>query len=132
MRRRHIFILAFLLLLSACQNKSVEITGILEYPVKGTYIFLDELRSNELITVDSVMLSSAGNFDFKRRLKNPSFYLLKINQNNFLTMLLEPGQKIKLTSHFDSLNYPVVVSGSKGTALMAEYNKNLRNTTTGI
>ena len=96
MRRRHIFILAFLLLLSACQNKSVEITGILEYPVKGTYIFLDELRSNELITVDSVMLSSAGNFDFKRRLKNPSFYLLKINQNNFLTMLLEPGQKIKL------------------------------------
>lgn len=128
MRRRHIFILAFLLLLSACQNKSVEITGILEYPVKGTYIFLDELRSNELITVDSVMLSSAGNFDFKRRLKNPSFYLLKINQNNFLTMLLEPGQKIKLTSHFDSLNYPVVVSGSKGTALMAEYNKNLRNT----
>lgn len=128
MRRRHIFILAFLLFLSACQNKSVEITGILEYPVKGTYIFLDELRSNELITVDSVMLSSAGNFDFKRRLKNPSFYLLKINQNNFLTMLLEPGQKIKLTSHFDSLNYPVVVSGSKGTALMAEYNKNLRNT----
>jgi len=128
MRRRHILILAFLISLTACNNKSVEITGILEYPVSGTYIFLDELRSDKLISVDSVMLSSNGSFDFKRKLKNPSFYLLKINQNNFLTMLLEPGQKIKLTSNFDSLNYPIVISGSKGTELMADYNKNLRNT----
>lgn len=43
-------------------------------------------------------------------------------------MLVEPGEKIKMTSHFDSLNYPVVVSGSKGTGLIADYNKNLLRT----
>lgn len=43
-------------------------------------------------------------------------------------MLLEPGQKIKMTSDFDSLNYPIAVIGSNGTKLMADYNKTMRKT----
>jgi thiol-disulfide isomerase/thioredoxin len=43
-------------------------------------------------------------------------------------MLLEPGEEIKMTSHFDSLNYPVVITGSKGTKLLADYNKAVLNT----
>ncbi len=113
---------------AGCRKNSVEISGILEYPVAGEYIFLDELKSNKLLTVDSTIISDDGSFDFKREVKYPSFYLLKINENNFLTMLLEPGEKIKFTSHHDSLNYPVVVLGSNGTKLMAEYNKTLRKT----
>jgi len=114
--------------LAGCRNKTAEISGILESPVPREYIFLQELKSNELSTVDSAMISENGSFDFKRVVKFPSFYLLKINQNNFLTMLVEPGEKIKMTSHNDSLNYPVAVLGSKGTKLMADYNKTLRKT----
>lgn len=43
-------------------------------------------------------------------------------------MLIEPGEKIKMTSHFDSLNYPVLVSGSEGTELMSGYNRVVLNT----
>jgi len=123
-----IIALAFAVSFTACRNNTVEISGILEDPVRGEYIFLDELKSNELLSVDSVMISDDGGFEFKRTIKSPSFYLLKINQNNFLTMLLKPGEKIKMTSHSDSLNYPIVVSGSEGSELMAEYNKKLRTT----
>jgi len=123
-----IIALAFAVSFTACRNNTVEISGILEDPVRGEYIFLDELKSNELLSVDSVMISDDGGFEFKRKIKSPSFYLLKINQNNFLTMLLKPGEKIKMTSHSDSLNYPIVVSGSEGSELMAEYNKKLRTT----
>ena len=112
----------------SCRNKSAEITGILEYPLPKQYIFLQELKSNKLLSVDSVILSEDGGFEFKRMVKFPSFYLLKINQNNFLTMLIQPGEKIKMTSHYDSLNYPVVVQGSKGTKLMSDFNKTLLNT----
>jgi peroxiredoxin len=115
-------------ILAACKNKTTEISGILENPVPKEYIFLQELKSNELLTVDSVIISEDGSFDFKRVVKTPSFFLLKINQNNFLTMLVEPGEKIKMTSHNDSLNYPIAVLGSRGTKLMADYNKNLRKT----
>jgi thiol-disulfide isomerase/thioredoxin len=132
MSRKFLCLAIAAVLLAACHDNSVEITGILEYPQKGEYIFLDELKSNELLAVDSVMVSADGRFDFKRGIKSPSFYLLKINQNNFLTMLLEPGQKIKLTSHNDSLNYPVTVTGSEGTMLMAGYNHTLRKAITRI
>lgn len=131
MNSKSLIILLSVFLLSGCRNKDVEITGILENS-SPRYIFLQELKSNELLTVDSVIVSEDGSFEFIRKVKFPSFYLLKINQNNFLTMLLEPGEKIKMTSHFDSLNYPVVVSGSKGTRLLADYNKALLKTTSKI
>ncbi len=97
-------------------------------PVKGTYIYLDELKSNELKPVDSIKVSADGKIYFKKEIKQPSFYLLKSNDNNFLTMLVEPGEKVTFTAQSDSLNYPISLNGSKGTELMAEYNKTLRST----
>jgi peroxiredoxin len=128
MNRKLAFILSTALLLAACQKNNVEITGILENTLPGQYIFLQELKPNELLNVDSAIVSDDGRFEFKRKVKFPSFYLLKINQNNFLTMLVEPGEKIKMTSHYDSLNYPVVISGSEGTGIIADYNKTLLRT----
>ena len=128
MSRQLTIFLICAVVLTGCRNKTAEIEGILENPLPRQYIFFQELKSNELLTVDSVIVSEDGNFEFKRKVKFPSFYLLKINQNNFLTMLIEPGDKIKMTSHFDSLNYPVAVLGSKGTKLMADYNKTMLKT----
>jgi thiol-disulfide isomerase/thioredoxin len=96
--------------------------------LNGAYIYLDELKSNELKPVDSIKVSSDGTFNFRREIKQPSFYLLKSSENNFLTMLVEPGEKITLKAHSDSLNYPISLKGSKGTESMAEYNKTLRAT----
>jgi len=111
-----------------CKNNSAKISGTLVNPVSGKYIFLNELKSNELIPVDSIKVANDGSFDFKREIKFPSFYLLTINENSFLTLLVEPGENIILNAHYDSLNYPISVSGSKGTELMAEYNRTLRKT----
>jgi thiol-disulfide isomerase/thioredoxin len=114
--------------LTGCKNTNIEINGKLLNPVKGELIYLDELRSNDLKTVDSVAVSGEGTFSFSRKIESSSFYLLKTDQTNFLTMLLEPGQKMSLKAYFDSLNYPISLSGSKGTELMAEYNMKLRQT----
>lgn len=126
---KKIFLYLFTVLASvACKNNSVRISGTIVNPVNGAYIYLDELKSNELKPVDSVKVSDNGSFNFKREIKHPSFYLLKSNDNNFLTMLVEPGEKITLKAHSDSLNYPISLQGSKGTELMTEYNKTLRLT----
>ncbi len=123
MNRKLAIFLTAAFILTGCGDKTAEISGILENSLPRQYIFLQELKPNELLNVDSAIVSEDGSFEFKRKVKFPSFYLLKINQNNFLTMLIEPGEKIKMTSHFDSLNYPVAVIGSKGTKLIADYNK---------
>jgi len=116
------------LLIAGCKNNSVTISGNLLNTSGGDYIFLDELKTDNLLTVDSIKVGEDGSFSFIREIEQPSFYLLKISDNNFLTMLVEPGQKINLNAFYDSLNYPVEVTGSKGTELMVEYNRSLRNT----
>jgi thiol-disulfide isomerase/thioredoxin len=123
------FIYLFLLMaVAGCKNNLVRISGTIVNPITGAYIILDELKSNELKPIDSVKLAADGVFNFKREIKQPSFYLLKSNNNNFLTLLVEPGEKIMLKAHSDSLNYPLELKGSKGTESMAEYNKTLRAT----
>jgi peroxiredoxin len=128
MNRKLGILLAAAFIFTGCGDKTAEISGILENSSSRQYIFLQELKPNELLNVDSAIVTEDGSFEFKRKVKFPSFYLLKINQNNFLTMLIEPGEKIKMTSHFDSLNYPVAIIGSKGTKLIADYNNRLLKT----
>jgi peroxiredoxin len=128
MNKKLVLYLLTIIIFVACKNNTVQITGTLVTPVSGEYIYLDELKSNELKTVDSVLLTNDGVFKFKKDVKFPSFYLLKKNNNNFLTMLVNPGEKITLKAQYDSLNYPISIKGSAGTESMAEYNNKLRIT----
>jgi peroxiredoxin len=116
------------LVFAGCKNNSVRISGTIVNPVNGVYIYLDELKSNDLKTVDSVKVSDDGKFNFKREVKQPSFYLIKSNNNNFLTMLLKPGEKITMKVYSDSLATPISLEGSAGTLSMTEYNKALQAT----
>lgn len=113
------------LIIAGCKNSNIEIEGKLENHKSGEYIYLEELKSDKLIPVDSVRVSDDGIFSFSRNIKSPSFYLLETGPN-FLTMLLEPGQNIELKAYYDSLNFPSYISGSKGTTLMIDYNVKLR------
>ncbi|HUX94463.1 MAG TPA: TlpA disulfide reductase family protein [Bacteroidales bacterium] len=126
MIKKFILFLITIIVVFGCKNNVAEISGTLMKPEAGSYIFLEELQPEQLKRIDSVIVSPEGNFTFEREVTKPSFYLLKISENNFLTMLLEPGDKIKMNTYFDSLSYPASLSGSKGTELMVEYNITLR------
>ena len=125
---KYLILLVFaVVILPRCKNNNIEIKGKLTNSTKGEYIYLDELRASELVTVDSAAVSEEGIFQFTRKIEFPSFYLLKTDETNFLTMLLEPGQRLELEAEIDSLNFPFSISGSKGTELMTEYNKKLQS-----
>ena len=127
MNKKFILYIVAAMILAGCKSNVAEITGTLIKPAAGSYIFLEELRSEEIKRVDSVLVSPEGNFAFVREVKTATFYLLKINENNFLTMMLDPGDNIKMSAHFDSLSYPVSLTGSRSTELMVEYNFTLMN-----
>jgi peroxiredoxin len=113
-------------ILFGCKSNKAEISGTLMKHKPGTYIYLEELQPEQLTKVDSVLVSAEGTFKLEREVSNPSFYLLKLSESNFLTMLLEPGDKISMNTYYDSLSYPVSLKGSEGTELMVEYNIILR------
>jgi thiol-disulfide isomerase/thioredoxin len=114
------------LAIAGCKNNNIEINGKLTNFNSGDFIYLDELKATDLVTVDSARLSADGSFKLSRNINSPSFYLIKTDESNFLTMLLEPGQVINIHAYRDSLNYPTMITGSKGTSLMDDYNKTLR------
>jgi thiol-disulfide isomerase/thioredoxin len=128
MNKKFFFYLFIVLVSSGCKNNTVKISGTLVNPLKGSYLYLDELKSDQLKSVDSVLVTDEGTFSFKRDVIQPSFYLLKGTNNNFMTLLLEPGDKISIKAYNDSLNYPISITGSKGSESMAEYNKTLQVT----
>lgn len=132
MIRNSLIFLVILLPLSACKNNNIEITGKLTNPFKDEYIYLDELRDSSLETIDSALIGEDGAFSFSLRRKAPAFYLLKTDETNFLTMLLEPGQIAEINAPNDSLNFPGKIKGSRGTELMAEYNRKLSETISSL
>ena len=127
MNRFLLILIAVALTMSSCKNNTAEISGTLTNPITGRYIYLDEFLPNQLKRIDSVVIGSNGKFNFKKEVTTPSFYILKLDNNNFLLMLLEPSDNLIMNSSFDSLNYPALLTGSKSTELMVEYNLELRN-----
>jgi len=121
-------LIAAALVMAGCKRNTAEISGTLTNSIAGRYIYLDELFPDQIKRVDSVLISSDGKFNFKTEVTKPSLYIIGIDNNNFLTMIIEPGDKIMMSSHFDSLSYPSSLTGSKSTMLMVEYNRELKNT----
>ncbi len=113
---------------TGCLKNSAEISGKLFEPEKGSYIYIDELRSNDLAAIDSAVIKEDGTFGLKVKVKETAFFLLRINEGNFLTMLVAPGEKVKIEARHDSLNIPISVRGSEGTQLMVDYNRKLQQT----
>lgn len=91
---------------AGCKNNTVEIKGKLDFKLPDDYMILQELKSNNLVTVDSIKLGDDCTFSLEREVDFPSLYLLKTENRNFLMMLLEPGQKIEIIAHRDSLAFP--------------------------
>ena len=125
------FLFAFItsaLVMSGCKNNVVEISGSLVNPIAGRYIYLDELSPSQIKRVDSTLIGSDGKFSFKQEVTTPTFFILNLDNNNSLIMLLEPGDNMRMEAFFDSLSYPSLLTGSKSTELIVEYNNQLKNT----
>jgi peroxiredoxin len=129
MRFKSYFIILLTIASVGCLKNNSEISGKLQGARSGEYVYLDELKSNELITIDSSLISNDGTFGLEiKKTGDPAFYLLRISHSDFLPLIVSPGDKIKIEAHHDSLNVPISVSGSEGTGLLAEYNREMQST----
>ena len=95
---------------------------------EGKYIYLEELKVASSIPVDSVKLKKDGTFKFEGKISYPNFYLLSLNKNNFVTLLVDTTEKI--TVYGDAANFArdYVVEGSNGSLLVQQLNNMLSRT----
>jgi peroxiredoxin len=92
------------------------------------YLYLEELRLSSSIPVDSVKLDKDGSFKFSGKIAYPNFYLLSLNKNNFVTLLVDTTEKITVYGDAANFSRDYIVEGSPGSLLVQELNKELTQT----
>jgi len=114
-----------LLLIGCNAQKTYDLKGTLNNG-SGKIIYLDELGTSTLTTIDSLVVGENGSFQFKHELSIPKFFLLKASQENFITLLVNPGEKVVITADMDKLAESYNVEGSPDSKLLQEYNMYLK------
>ena len=95
---------------------------------QGKYLYLEELKVSSSIPIDSVELGKDGSFKFKGKIGYPNFYLLSLNKNNFVTLLVDTTENISVFGDAANFSRDYIVKGSSGSLLVQELNNMLTKT----
>jgi peroxiredoxin len=95
---------------------------------EGKYLYLDELKVSSSIPVDSVKLEKDGTFKFEGKIGYPNFYLLRLTEKNFVTLLVDTTENISIYGDAANFSRDYIVEGSSGSLLVQELNNKLANT----
>jgi thiol-disulfide isomerase/thioredoxin len=112
--KRIFFLLALVLIFSACNDKSkFTVNGVIK-DSKEKKIYLSKLDVDTPVLIDSAKISRKGSFHFKIKATGGDFYQLGFSSTNFITLLAEPGEKIDLSFNDKNLFENYTINGSVG------------------
>jgi peroxiredoxin len=94
----------------------------------GMMIYLDELHVSRATTIDSTEIDKNGEFEIKGKTSIPTFYLLRLTEKNFITLLVDSAEVV--TVQADEVNFAsrYSVEGSLGSMLVNELSNKLNST----
>lgn len=114
-RMKKLMLIAFItFMVQACSSDSNE------FSIKGTFqnanqekVQLKELKTSGIEKLDSTQLDKDGNFEFTGYTNVPKFFVVQTGSNKTITLLVKPGNKIKLTADLSSFNSSYDIKGSE-------------------
>ena len=108
--------------LTACGNSSgagFQLKGTLEkHPNK--WLYLEEIKETTVNKIDSAKTDSQGNFIFTKKVSKKDFYRLKLDQNNMVGIILDPGDEVVYLNNGISLQEIYTLEGTAEGALVLE------------
>ena len=118
--------LAAILVLASCGQKETSIKGTL-VNAEGETVRLERLSSTASTPVDSAEVSSSGDFKLSAgEITEAGFYRFKINENNFVILLLDKGENVELNGNALDFYQSYEVEGSEGSAKLRSLDQRLR------
>lgn len=121
------FTLPFLVLLACGDTGKFHIDGEIEHGT-GRTIYLDKLEITGPSVLDSAKIGPNERFSFSGRISEPSFYRLRLEDNNFITLLTESGEKVNVKAEASNLPETYQVSGSESSVMLKKLNDRLAST----
>ena len=109
---KKIILILPLVILFACGRNHVKVSGVIKDTEKEM-IYLDKMDVGEIVSVDSSGINKHGKFNLKTKAPGLNFYRLRLSDNNFVTLLTGPGEKIRVTSSKEYLPENYEITGSE-------------------
>ncbi|TAL68495.1 MAG: redoxin domain-containing protein [Bacteroidetes bacterium] len=126
--KRILYILVLILTVSGCKDKGTfSVDGIIKDNTRK-YIYIDKVDINTPVFIDSSKISKKGKFKIKVKASEVDFYQVGFSTNDFITLLAEPGEKIKLEFDGKNLFENYSVTGSVGSEKLQIIDKTLTET----
>jgi thiol-disulfide isomerase/thioredoxin len=113
MKRILIFLTLFSFFSGCKNNDTFYIKGVINGSAEKK-IYISRVEIDTPVLIDSSKISRNGEFRFKVRASEPDFYQLSISSSDFITILAEPGENIRLAFKDKNLSFRYSVSGSPG------------------
>jgi thiol-disulfide isomerase/thioredoxin len=114
MMKKFVVFSIFVLMMTGCSDKNVfKIEGEIGNN-KKKHLYLNRIDVDTPVRIDSAKISNNGTFKFKVKASEPDFYLLVLSDSDFITLLAEPGENIKLTFKGKYLYDNYEILGSPG------------------
>jgi thiol-disulfide isomerase/thioredoxin len=112
-------LLFLLVLLSSCSDKkeNFKIEGNVE-GAKDVAIYLFQRSLSGTFPVDSAVISGKGTFKLRGFTDQPNFYILFIQKDQYINLLIHPGDKIHILTKAVNFNRDYFVEGSKDSRLI--------------
>ena len=128
MRKFGILLIVLATAIVACNDASqYKIQGKISN-ADGNYVYLDELKVSSTEAIDSAMVKEDGTFSFEGKVSYPTFFLLRLNPNNFVTLLVDSAEHVSVAGDAANFSREYSVIGSEGSLYVQELNKHLSRT----
>jgi thiol-disulfide isomerase/thioredoxin len=127
MKLKNILLLLPFTTLLACSNTGTSSTGL---EIKGTLtnshgenVYLEQLTPETVKSLDTAQVNEKGEFTIDAPVAEAGFYRLRISDKNFVTLILDAGEKVVITGDAQDLGNTYTVKGSKDSELFWELNQ---------
>ena len=122
------FLLAVGIFFTSCQKSNqFTISGKISH-AEGDTVYLEELLVSTTVPVAKKVIDKNGEFEFKGETSIPTYYLLKLSDIKFITLLVDSLDKVFIEADAANFGREYMVQGSLGSIQVKELTENLNRT----
>lgn len=127
--KRFIFIfLAAVVVLGGCKKSNQFTIGGKITHAEGDTIYLEELHVSSRKPIAQTKIDKNGEFEFEGETSIPTYYLLKLSDNNFITLLVDSIDNVFIEADAANFGKEYNVKGSLGSIQVKKLTEKLNET----
>ncbi len=122
------FLIATVFILGSCsKDNEFTIRGTITH-AEGETVYLEELLTSSRKQVGEAKINKKGEFEFKGVTGIPTFYLLKLSDENFVTLLVDSAETVTVEADAANLYSEYKVIGSLSSEQVRDLDVKLKQT----